>query len=64
MKSGDAMADNYFAELAVLSFSLLGDGVAQLVERWTRIQRMKVQIPSGAQEKFVRVFQSQKCCAE
>ena len=33
-----------------------GDGVAQLVERRTRIQRPEVRTPAGAQYKFVRVF--------
>ena len=40
--------------------ALRGNGVARLVE----IQRPEVQTPSEAQEKFVRVFLSQKCCAD
>ena len=36
-----------------------GDGVAQLVEHRLKIQRLEVQTPLGAQEKFVRVFLSQ-----
>ena len=41
------------------------EGVAQLVQRRTRDQRPKVRTPSesGAQEQFVTVFLSQKCCA-
>ena len=38
-----------------------GDGLAQLVEHQTRIQRMKVQILSGAQEN-VSFSQSKRLC--
>ena len=41
-----------------------GDGVAQWVERRTRVPRSRVRIPSGAQDKFVRVCPSQKCLAD
>ena len=47
----------------VIVYVCMGDGVAQLVERRTRIQRTKVRIPSGAQGKLW-TFPSQKCCAD
>ena len=37
-----------------------GRQVAQLVEHKIRTERSRVRIPSGAQEKFVGVFPSQK----
>ena len=42
--------------------SIQDDGVAQLVERLTWIQRTKVQILSGAQDKFVSFSESKMCC--
>ena len=42
---------------------LMCNGVALLVECKLEVQRPEVRTPSGAQEKIVRDFPSQKCCA-
>ena len=46
----------------VFGHVLGGDGVAQLVQRRTRIQRTKVRTPSGAQEKLVSFSESKMLC--
>ena len=40
------------------------NGVAQLVERRIRDPKTRGSNPSRAQEQFMRVFPSQKCCAD
>ena len=49
------------------SFNLTPNGVMGWLSWYSvrlEIQRTEVQFLSGAQEKFVRVFLSQKCCAD
>ena len=51
-----------FVSILCCFVCLRGDGLAQWLERWTKIKRSRVQIPSVAQEKLIFFSESKRLC--